>query len=529
MSTNPSDQNPRTRRDLNESRSSSRGPSDTTQPTQSKTSTKEKAKGQTFMDRWVEPVLASKPSYQGQSNTGPYGVLENMQPLGEAPSAKVKTRVKPDGMRKSTLGRSSAAAGMDTETPEGSPAPASAPPPSADTLPQEPIVIDDEKDADYAPNINGKKKERVSRSRAVKQKNESASSANPTAPAANPESTSASNDHSAEYAADKLRRVVEAAKARAVDLGNPGLASAVNEVYLWSLADIKLRSLLDAILNQEATPDQSVEFQGYVKLAKKKLKDAKNKARQQPTGKANGTQEIQKALSPTPKVPVQSAPPTGVFRTAIPSTEHPEGSKPRISLKIKSPSKLSNRRRSGNRNMTTSPRKRSGSAGSDSSLTSLTSNEDANTNDMDLDAPSMSDVNGVKTKDHAAERGSLAIPGGAVKRSSAEAELEEERDRTLAAKKQKLTEKINRDYDYEESHERPKIHPGSRVAKVKADARGVPSLRLDANGANARGSNALSMDVDSPLSDLSPPASRQNTPRPVKKPIGKRGAKTKQS
>ncbi|CAK3901221.1 Curved DNA-binding [Lecanosticta acicola] len=539
-----------------ERRSNSRGPAELAQRSQSRNSGREKEKVKVTgpLDSWVEPDLdVPKPSYQDQG-AGPYGVLEHMQPLGEAPNAKARGRVKTEGARKSVLGRSSAAPGADArDTPEGSPAPATSMQPT-DTLPAPPVVIDDERDGDYAPKMNGKKKERSMRARTAKQKSESASSNTPAAdttkqPVQQPPSAS-SEQHRLEYEKSKLERVVEAAKARAREVGKPDLAHAVEEVYQQSLTNARLQILLEAILTQQATQDQTREFQGYVKVAKRALKDAKNKARQAPAGnlyQQNSTPQNTAPPFQPPKVTVRP-PPTQQTRpepaSAIPSTEVPEATRSKLTLKVKSPAKDSNPRRSANGNMSVSPRKRAGSAGSDSSLTSLTSNED-NGDDMDLDdEPHASTGNAGagstrgqshRVKDHAAERGSLAVAGGATKRSSADAELEEERDRQLAAKKQKMSESTARDFEYQESNVRPAMPaPRSRAARVRDSALAPPSLRLDPNGSRAastRGSRAASTDVESPLTDLSPAISRQSTPQLPKNPpktTGKR-AKTKQS
>lgn len=516
------------------------------QRSQSKGGGKERTAQKNTLDGWVEPALAApKPSYQDHG-AGPYGVLEHMQPLGEAPNAKVKGRVKGDGPRKSVLGRSSAAVGLDTqETPESTPAPAPATPQPMDALPTQPMLVDDEKDGDYAPGMNGKKKERTTRAaRPGKRKSESASSATPAATTIKEEPAPAIANHQFVYGDEKLRRVVDAAKQRGYESGKPDLAAAVNEVYELSLRDINLRLLLEAVLTQSATPEQSAAFQHYVRAAKKKLKEERrskgshNEARQQPAANTNGSLHKSETV-PSLKLTSPPKPHAGTETTsAIPSTEHPEPSKPRISLKVKSPSKDPNRRRTGNGTTSVSPRKRAGSAGSDSSLTSLTSNEDDN--EMDVDEPNFagpsSRVNGIKGKDHAAERGSLMVPGAtATKRTSAEAELEEERDRVFDAKKQKLKASVARDYDYQESNVRPsRPPPRSRAARVKEDALVPPSLRLDPTSsrtASMRGSRAASMDVDSPLSELSPVTSRQSTPQLWKappKPAGKR-AKTKTS
>lgn len=541
---------------LDDRRSEFRDPTQTLQKSApSKSTAKTDTGTKTFMDRWVEPALAAPKASYEEHGAGPYGVLEHMQPLGEAPSTKVKQRARADGARKSVLGRSSAALDPDVQsTPEGSPAPAPPSPRAAETHPAQPIIIDDEKDDDYAP--SKKKKERSSRARTAKRKSEPASSATPAPPSAGstrkakppkePKVYGASSHVPLfEYDGEKLKRVVEAAKARAISVNKPDLAAAVNEIYEQSLLDTRLRLLLEAILTQNATASQNNEFQDYVRAAKKKLKDAKNQSRQPPPTNTNGTGTQEKLLqvthSPATKLTLQPAPMIAPETSrAIPSTEHLDPAKPKISLKVKSPSKDPSRRRSGNGKMSISPRKRSGSVGSDSSLTSLTSNEDGNVDlDEDTSAPAAasSRANGVQFKDHAAERGSLAVPGGAIKRSSAEAELEERNDREMAAKKQRMSQGVQRDFTYEESNIRPSLHAQqqkSRVQRVRDGALAPSSLKLEANGSRAasiRGSRAASLDMESPLSDLSPAGSRATTPkfgRSAPRPALKR-AKTKQS
>ncbi|KAM3413925.1 hypothetical protein BST61_g10596 [Cercospora zeina] len=352
----------------------------------SKATLHDKAKEKTFMDRWVEPSLAAPKASYEDHGAAPYGVLEHMQPLGELPNTKVKQRVKGEGPRKSVLGRSSAAAGGDVQsTPEGTPAPGASTPQPAEPAPARPIMVDDEKDDDYAPGKHGKKKERSARLRAVKRRSEPSESAT-LAPA--PPSAGATRKKAAaatrarppqfEYDVDKLKRVVEAAKARAIEVGKPDLADAVNEIYEQSQLDRNLRVLLEAILTQNATQAQNVEFQDYVRAAKKKLKDAKNKARQAAAKPTETQQARAAAYSPAKSLTLQPAHSSTIRETspAVPSTESLEPMKPKISLKVKSPAKDPNRRRSGNGKMSISPRKRSGSVGSDSSLTSLTSNED---------------------------------------------------------------------------------------------------------------------------------------------------------
>ncbi|KAK4540573.1 hypothetical protein LTR36_009103 [Oleoguttula mirabilis] len=73
------------------------------------------------------------------------------------------------------------------------------------------------------------------------------------------------------YDSDKLKRVVEAAKQRAIATGKPHLAAAVQEIWLVSLHDERLTDLLEALLTQTATPEQTLVFQDYVRDAKMHL------------------------------------------------------------------------------------------------------------------------------------------------------------------------------------------------------------------------------------------------------------------
>jgi hypothetical protein len=519
------------------------------QSSHDKAAMKKEPREKTFMDRWTEPAIAEQPSYQDHNGSA-YGVLEHMQPLGEAPNAKVKARVKAEAPRKS-LARSSVATGLDAqETPEGTPAPQSAPAAEEHVLEpaaQQTVVIDDEKDADYAP--GGKKKERSARGRPSKRQSDAGTAGRKTQSNIVP-----TTNKKRRYDPPKLQRVVEAAKERALDLDRPDLAAAVHEVWSESLHNTRLTDLLEAILTQEATKEQNIEFQGYVKQAKKRIKAAKQQERELPaaSGASNGSIVSSSIVQPQPPQNFSSKTPMAHDSSAIPSTEKPEQSKTRISLKInnKSPYKEpTERRRSGHSNkLSASPqKKKNASYESDSSLTDLT--EDDGAMDIDTDnelatGPSATSraVNGTVAKDHAAERGSLAAPDRKVKRTSADAELEDdERERTIAAKKKRLSENVTRDYDFEESDIRQSNRatvPRPRTTRAQRPQNGSlvpPPMSLQPNGTHpgtARGSRAVSADLDSPLSELSAPSSRMSTPHvfkgPPKPPPGKR-AKTKTS
>lgn len=514
-------------------RSTSRDP-EAEKQTQKKSAVKIKAESKDDMDTFVEPSLAQKPSYRDTHGGSFYGVSEHMQPLGEAPNARVKARVKADGGRKSMLGKSVMGVGVDAQdTPDGTPAPPSASQAAAEVSPGPKIVIEDEDDADYAPNGASKKKERAAKPRAARRSSGVPATTQPKGakvkktawPKADPDG--------------KIKEVVEEAKRRAIEVGKPDLAAAVNQIYIWSLDNERLMELLKAILKQTASAAETEEFQNHVRKAKKKLKAEKEdeaaKAKQRKGAQALPLRSPSKFTSEE----AESSP--------VPSTEKPDHLQPQTSTntpKGKSPPKSPNRRRSGNsRNMSASPSKdRPAGDESDSSLTDMTSNDEG---DMDIDEPESISPPGPSTtttvfkgKDHAAERGSLAAPNRNLKRSSADAELQEDdRERQIAAKRRKLEEGIQRDYHYEESNirEQPNGTPSRRSTRQGKNVQlTAPSLSLKTNGnrtGGGRASRAASSELDSPLSEPLSQSSRQSTPHVPKAPpkaFGKK-AKTKQS
>lgn len=122
--------------------------------------------------------------------------------------------------------------------------------------------------------------------------------------------------HDFEYDAVKLERVVNAAMERAQEVGKPDLADSVHLLYLDSLENMDLRELLEKTLTQRCTPQETTQFQDYVRKAKKRLKNDKAAQAKVSGGppsarfqkpKVNGTQATPNKVSPTSK----SAPPTG--------------------------------------------------------------------------------------------------------------------------------------------------------------------------------------------------------------------------
>jgi len=494
------------------------------------------------LDGWVEPAVATaKPSFDDHGGA-PFGVLEHMQPLGEAPNARVKARVKGDGPRKSVLGRSGAA----VDTPESTPGPMSAAV-AASPVKLEPelapplVVVDDENDDDYAPTVKKTKKKKEAVPKPAKVAKPAAA---PTTAAAATEAAKKVKNTNRVYGARKLKNVVEEAKKRALDVNKPDLAAAVNEIYLDSLRDAHLTGILENILLQNATPEQTAEFHNYVRKAKKKLRAAKEASTKE-AGRSLPEQEANGAKSLPLRSPVKTEPKLETAATttkatpiALPSTEQVEPPKPKFSLKVR-PEKPKDCPQSSHENARHVQASKQPSEDVDamsdvSELTELSEGED-----MAVDTPeprgpaSSTGANGLRTKDQAAERGSLGVQSRGLKRSSADAEMEDtEDDRELAAKKQKLSSTVAREYRYEESNLRDSTQL-LRGAGARNGAVVPPKIKLQPNGfrnASAVASRAVSTDIDSPLSS---PAlsSRRGTPHVWKgplKPSGKR-AKTKTS
>lgn len=291
-------------------------------------------------------------------------------------------------------------------------------------------------------------------------------------------------------------------------------------------------NLLSVILNQKATPPQAKQFRAYVSRAKKQLKLDSASARKSSKSPAlkNGT-ALANSSSPLKSVP----PPELIPRQSI---EAPLKalSKPKIVLRMsngpkktsaaaKLPPKITN---------VVPPRPRSQRSSSDSSLSSLTSlDEDEMDVDSDNDADAQCRTLAQETvqlppaQTLQANTLSVAQPPNvaSLKRSSAEVEIED-REQALTAKKQKLSQAVDR-----EDRSNPSYIRGlsSHLPRAKNDASIPPS---ESTAGQASGARAGSVEMGSPLTDVSSPLSASGaTPPPMVASIKmvKKKAKTKQS
>ncbi|QIW99627.1 hypothetical protein AMS68_005145 [Peltaster fructicola] len=540
---------------------------------------KEKVSGP--MDKWVEPALSSKASYEDHNGVA-YGVMEHMQPLGEAPNGRVRARVKPEGARKSLAGRSAVTA---QATPEGTPQPTQTrqqvkveQPPAT-----EPVLVStvEMKDTEYVPDAtNGiKKKESTKKQRAPKKVQttgkwtKSRKSGEAPVKGLKPEDCTAS----------KIAEVIVEAKQRANAAGNPELANAVQEVYNESLQKPALHNVLVKVLSQTASPADMEEFQTYVKAAKRRLsarKGAEKRKANEDTTRKLANPETNGAASSDSR-PLASAPAPATVKAEPHRVQSQAATKavpaakaaPVASVQAQSSASLRNSATPRIAPPTT-PRSRTRRMNDDSELSELTDFEDEDdvvvadappvtngrasvragaskaqpeqTDEEMTDAlpskaasnrPSAAEVSEPNPRERAAarksreaSRASLAVPQNNLKRSSEEAELDKGTtpDPEFFAKKQKLASKVQRDQKAEESNVRTVREPPTRKTRVSARTNGVNgSARPTRQTHKDLALDNLS-DIGSPLS--SPALSHRNTPPPVtlKARTGKR-AKTKQS
>jgi hypothetical protein len=487
---------------------------------------------------WTEPALASPiPSFEDHGG-GPYGVLEDMQPLGSRPTAKVRGRVKPDAPKKSALGKSVAtpiATTSNQGTPEATPVP-------MDPLPEQPLVIvDDERDDDYTPRPSKKPaKGRLPRSAANTVK--STASPKPTTPSVATSETPVPSSVATPFASAtptaaptdsakksrelevirqldlfdqaiplpssphqlNLHNIVKAAVRKSIEVGNKYLGLAIQEVYLDSFSKPWLVDLLDGILDQTSTPEEILVFREHISQAKKKIK-----AKELAVKKKKSASEVKKGSSLAPEM----IPHPSIETQAVPR---------KLKISLKNSGKKATQSVTKPAETPAPPpqsikKPRTSSVSSSSSLSSLTSIEE----EMPLADPLRSSVPAITPA-------MLSAPPetNGVKRSSMEAG-NDEADREFQAKKQKFDKSVNRDAPTEESHIRPDLLAMSSAHQGLI----VPPIHLTANGVHSKdspvGGVSSLTNMSSPLSS----ASRDNTPKRASMPakMMKKKAKTKHS
>ena len=208
---------------------------------------------------WSEPPLrAPAPSFEDYKGLERHGVLEHMAPLGTFPGQKVKTRLKHhEPTRRIALLKNGEARGAREEVNTPEPAPPvgirrSEPRKTEERLGKAPSSRETEHDADYNPKSNAK-------TTATKTASTQA------APLGTPASRSAVGQ-------TRLQQIVESAIDRSRELGDPALGIALKQLYEESLRNSVVADLLEAVLSQKPTSQQTAEFQSYIKAARKQIR-----------------------------------------------------------------------------------------------------------------------------------------------------------------------------------------------------------------------------------------------------------------
>lgn len=124
----------------------------------------------------------------------------------------------------------------------------------------------------------------------------------------------------------RLKQVVDAAVQRSIDLGNPVIGLAIKKLYEESLQDRTLAELLDGVLSQP-TPQQTVDFQAFIKVARKQIKAETSSARHSSqstrltSSRRTGIQKASSELSGKSKTPSKNEIPPTLPQDPISNTD----------------------------------------------------------------------------------------------------------------------------------------------------------------------------------------------------------------
>lgn len=204
-----------------------------------------------------EPV----PSFQDYKGLERHGVLEHMAPLGTMPSQKVKARLRhhEPARRAANLKNGEAlAAREDVSTPEP-------------VLPitmrrSEPRRTEEERSKPSSSRERDEDHPHHPKGLTIRTTPAKAVPAQPSPCEPPTPRTAASHAN--------LKKIVDKAIERAYEQGDSVLSLALKRCYEESLHDRMMADLLNAMLTRTATTQQTAEFQGYVKAAKKQIKNS---------------------------------------------------------------------------------------------------------------------------------------------------------------------------------------------------------------------------------------------------------------
>ncbi|KAL8723046.1 MAG: hypothetical protein Q9225_000588 [Loekoesia sp. 1 TL-2023] len=211
---------------------------------------------------WQEPPLRPPaPSFEDYKGLERQGVLEYMQPLGTFPSQRVKLRLKAHDPPKRTTHAKNGEQAAPRASTEDMTTPDPAPPPRSrrsksrkveDNSSRPPSSRGKNEDSDYKPN--------------------GLSVTTPSKAVSSPSSQHGTPSSRASMGNGKLMEVVESAVLRSNEMGDLSLGLALRKLFKESTQNPDLSDLLHAVLEQKPTPQQSAEFQSYMKRARKEVK-----------------------------------------------------------------------------------------------------------------------------------------------------------------------------------------------------------------------------------------------------------------
>lgn len=227
-----------------------------------------------FLTEWEEPPTRTPaPSFEDYKGLERHGVLEHMQPLGTLPNHKVKLRLKAHDppRRLAHLSFPEAAVPMRDETGTPDPLPRTTSRRSQsrkveERLSKSSVANLQEEDSEYTPNgtskmhpikgtfVHGTSYVGTTSSRTI---------ASPT----------------------KLKEVVDEAVRNSHETGNPNLGLVIRRLHEESSHNTNLAGLLDAVLSQNPTAQQSLEFQEAISAARKQIKAEKRSSKRLANGR----------------------------------------------------------------------------------------------------------------------------------------------------------------------------------------------------------------------------------------------------
>ena len=336
---------------------------------------------------------------------------------------------------------------------------------------------------------------------------------------------------------ERLRQVVDVAVERARKLNNETLGLAIRRLFQESSQNQTLADLLDAVLSQQPTERQSLDFQAYIKVARRQIKMEGNASKSTPSRGHTDSKATSKSSSKEPrrsltrnKTPKPDASET--MTSATPAKRPVNGIVTDASMRDEGPP--------------TKRSKRSGSASSTSSLSSTHSLE-LETDEMAMIDEPISTPAGPKARGPPGPK-LHTFPGkqtagvkrsaGAMSSSTNKIEKDDAGIEELAAKKRKMLRRFD-DVKAETSDMRDPPTPSQpdSAKRRKFPALNAPSVsrlgrREDPEEVRSPASSALGeFLVPPPPGAMRASRSRGATPNPLGRPRNapKRSARIKMS